>query len=136
ALVELGNELAIASAMAAEEEQRILRELSGLVEERAGALANDLQLLAELDALEASARLAADLCAEAPEVGGEPAGFSLLSLRHPLLVLQGKSVVASDVKLDPPARALVVSGPNGGGKTVAIAAVGLSACLLRAGLPV
>ena len=51
-------------------------------------------------------------------------------------MLQGKKVVASDVRLEPPRRALVVSGPNGGGKTVAITAVGLSALMLRAGLPV
>jgi DNA mismatch repair protein MutS2 len=69
-------------------------------------------------------------------VSGTGAGFELLSLRHPLLVLQGKKVVASHVRLEPPARALIVSGPNGGGKTVAITAVGLSALMLRAGLPV
>ena len=45
-------------------------------------------------------------------------------------------MVASHVRLEPPARALIVSGPNGGGKTVAITAVGLSALMLRAGLPV
>jgi DNA mismatch repair protein MutS2 len=51
-------------------------------------------------------------------------------------VLQGKKVVASHVRLAPPQRALIVSGPNGGGKTVGITAVGLSALMLRAGLPV
>ena len=50
--------------------------------------------------------------------------------------LQGKAVVASHVRLEPPHRALIVSGPNGGGKTVTITAVGLAACMLRAGLPV
>ena len=135
-LVDLGNELAIASATAQEEEQRILRELSEAVAAASGALARDLEVLAGLDVLEASARLASDLDAHAPEVAGEAGGFELLSLRHPLLVLQGKKVVASHVRLVPPQRALIVSGPNGGGKTVAITAVGLSALLLRAGLPV
>jgi DNA mismatch repair protein MutS2 len=135
-MVELGNELSIASAMAAEEEQRILRELSEALTEGAGALARDLEVLAALDVLEASARLASDLDAHAPEVGPPGGGFELLSLRHPLLVLQGKKVVASHVRLEPPRRALIVSGPNGGGKTVAITAVGLSALMLRAGLPV
>jgi len=135
-MVELGNELSIANAVAAEEEQRILRELTGALSAGSGALARDLDLLAALDVLEASARLASDLDAHAPEVAGPSGGFELLSLRHPLLVLQGKKVVASHVRLDPPARALIVSGPNGGGKTVAITAVGLSAQMLRAGLPV
>src|SRR5512138_3920934 len=135
-MVELGNELSIANAMAAEEEQRILRELSEACMEGAGALGRDLETLAALDVLEGSARLASDLDAHAPEVAPPAAGFELLSLRHPLLVLQGKKVVASQVRLAPPQRALIVSGPNGGGKTVAITAVGVSALMLRAGLPV
>ena len=136
AMVELGNELSIANAVAQEEEQRILRELSELLGAAAPQLAADLGALAALDVVEASARLASDLDAHAPEVAPVAAGFELLSLRHPLLVLQGKKVVASHVRLAPPERALIVSGPNGGGKTVAITAVGLSALMLRAGLPV
>jgi DNA mismatch repair protein MutS2 len=135
-MVELGNELSIANAVAAEEEQRILRELSEGLAREAGRLSGDLAALAALDVLEASARLASDLDAHAPEVGPAGDGFELLSLRHPILVLQGKKVVASHVRLLPPGRALIVSGPNGGGKTVAITAVGLSALMLRAGLPV
>ncbi|WP_242395908.1 endonuclease MutS2 [Anaeromyxobacter oryzisoli] len=135
-MVELGNELSIATAMIAEEEQRILRELSEALGAGSGALAADLAALARLDVLEAEARLASDLDAHAPEVAPASGGFELLSLRHPLLVLQGKQVVASHVRLSPPQRALVVSGPNGGGKTVAITAVGLSSLMLRAGLPV
>jgi DNA mismatch repair protein MutS2 len=135
-MVELGNELAIATAMAAEEEERILRELSAGVTARAGDLVRDLAVLSTLDLLEGEARLASDLDAWAPEVTAPADGFALRELRHPILVLQGKKVVASDVRLEPPSRALVVSGPNGGGKTVAITAVGLSALMLRAGLPV
>ena len=136
AMVELGNELAIANATASEEEQRILRELSEAVTEASERLQGDLGVLAALDLLEASARLASDLDAHAPAIAPAGDGFELLSLRHPLLVLQGKDVVASHVRLEPPARALIVSGPNGGGKTVAISAVALASCLLRAGLPV
>jgi DNA mismatch repair protein MutS2 len=135
-MVELGNELSIANAVAQEEEQRILRELSEEVGAGAGALGADLAALGALDRAEASARLASDLDAHAPEVVAAADGFELLSLRHPLLVLQGKKVVASHVRLTPPERALIVSGPNGGGKTVAITAVALSALMLRAGLPV
>ena len=135
-MVELGNELTIASAMAAEEEERILRDLSAGVTARSADLLRDLAILSALDLLEAEASLASDLDAFAPEVVAPAEGFSLRELRHPILVLQGKKVVASDVRLEPPRRALVVSGPNGGGKTVAITAVGLSALMLRAGLPV
>ncbi|HEY5677248.1 MAG TPA: Smr/MutS family protein, partial [Myxococcales bacterium] len=129
-------ELTIATAMAAEEEARILRELSEGVARRAPELAADVEILGRLDLFEAEARLASELDAHAPDVAPSDAGFELLSLRHPILVLQGKKVVASHVRLEPPQRALIVSGPNGGGKTVTISAVGLAACLLRAGLPV
>ena len=135
-MVDMGNELSIAAAMTAEEEQRILRELTEGISRRAGELLADLDLLGQLDLLEAEARLSSDLDAHAPEVAPTDAGFELLSLRHPLLVLQGKRVVASHVRLEPPQRALIVSGPNGGGKTVTITAVGLCACMLRAGLPI
>jgi DNA mismatch repair protein MutS2 len=135
-MLDVGNELSIATAMTAEEEARILRELSEDVSRRAGELLADLDVLGRLDLLEASARLASDLDAHTPELAPADGGFELLSLRHPLLVLQGKPVVASDVRLLPPQRALIVSGPNGGGKTVTITAVGLAAAMVRAGLPV
>jgi DNA mismatch repair protein MutS2 len=135
-MVELGNELSIATAMIAEEEQRILRELSEALAAGSGALARDLEALAALDLCEGEALLASDLDAHTPDVCPAQDGFELLSLRHPILVLQQKKVVASHVRLEPPRRALIVSGPNGGGKTVAITAVGVSALLLRAGLPV
>ena len=135
-MVEMGNELAIANAMAAEEEERILRDLSSGVTARSTELTRDLETLSALDLLEAQAILASDLDASAPEVVAPGEGISLRDLRHPILVLQDKKVVSSDLRLEPPARALVVSGPNGGGKTVAITAVGLSALLLKAGLPI
>ncbi len=135
-LVDMGNELSIAAAMAAEEEARVLRELSQGVTRRAPELLAAAEVLGKLDLMEAEARLASDLDAYVPEVVPADEGVELRSLRHPLLVLQGKKVVASDVRLAPPHRALIVSGPNGGGKTVTISAVGLSACMLRAGLPV
>ncbi|MFL5394466.1 MAG: endonuclease MutS2 [Myxococcales bacterium] len=142
-LVELGNQLTIADASALEEEQRILGELSGAVGRRAEALARDIETLATLDEALAGARLADDLRASLPKLGNATTEtFRLSGARHPLLVLQmnargkGGSVVANDVEIPPPARALVISGPNAGGKTVTITAVGLSALMARAGLPV
>jgi DNA mismatch repair protein MutS2 len=134
-LVELGNQLTIAEAGALEEEQRILHELSGAVGRRAPALERDVEVIAVLDEAAAGGRLADDLEAGAPELGGDR--FDLRKVRHPLLVLQRKAagVVANDVALPAPAQALIVSGPNAGGKTVTITAVGLCALMARAGLP-
>src|SRR5467141_1402119 len=134
-LVELGNQLTIAEAGALEEEQRILHELSGAVGRRAPVLEHDVEIIAVLDEAAAGGRLGDDLDAGAPELGGDR--FELRKVRHPLLVLQRKpaGVVANDVALPAPAQALIVSGPNAGGKTVTITAVGLCALMARAGLP-
>lgn len=135
ALVELGNQLTIAEAGALEEEQRILHELSAAVGRRAGPLEHDVEVLAVLDEAAAGGRLADAIDAGAPELGGDR--FELRRARHPLLALQRKAggVVANDVALRAPAQALIVSGPNAGGKTVTITAVGLFALMARAGLP-
>src|SRR5206468_549285 len=134
-LLELGNQLTIAEAGALEEEQRILAELSGAVGRRAPLLENDVELIALLDEAAAGGRLAEDLDAGAPELGGER--VELRKARHPLLVLQRKSqgVIANDIALPEPAQALIVSGPNAGGKTVTITGVGLCALMARSGLP-
>lgn len=135
-LVDLGNQLTIAQSMAAEEEQRILRDLTDAVGRRAGELLSDLALLGELDEIGASARVAEALDAVEPELAPPAASVALPGLRHPLLVLRGVSVVANDVVLAEGRRGLVVSGPNSGGKTVSVTAVGLCALMARAGLPV
>ncbi|HET7787917.1 MAG TPA: endonuclease MutS2 [Myxococcales bacterium] len=136
-LVELGNQLTIAEAGALEEEQRILHELSGAVGRRAPELERDVEVIALLDESAAGGRLADALEAGAPELVSAAERFDLRRARHPLLVLRRKSaVVANDVALPPPAQALIVSGPNAGGKTVTITAVGLAALMARAGLPI
>ncbi len=136
ALIGLGNELAIAQSMVHEEERRSLLELSGLLGAHGKDFAASLEAVAELDALEAAARLAADLGAHAPELVGGDAPFSLKAMRHPLLVLQGKNVVPNDASLLDGQRVLVISGPNAGGKTVTMTGIGLASLMLRAGLPV
>ena len=134
-LLELGNQLTIAEAGALEEEQRILGELSAAVGRQAPLLAHDVEVIAILDEAAAAGRLADDLDAGAPELGGDR--FDLRKARHPLLVLQrkGAGIVANDIALPAPAQGLIVSGPNAGGKTVSITAVGLAALMARAGLP-
>jgi len=136
AIVGLGNDLSIAESMAAEEERRILQELSGDLADRAGELAEAVEILGALDRIEACGRLADDLDAVAPTLDDGRAPLALRQARHPLLALQGKRVIANDIALDPDQRALVVSGPNAGGKTVTITTVGLCALMARAGLPI
>jgi DNA mismatch repair protein MutS2 len=146
ALLELGNRIKIAQAAVIEEEQRILHELSQEVKQRASTLRAQLRHAGEIDALFARGAFAAAIGAGRVEIldEGAGAGFELRRARHPLLawarhaaLADGQpadDVVANDIGLGG-RRALVITGPNAGGKTVALKTVGLCAALARAGMP-
>jgi len=135
--IDLGNRLKLAEAEALREEHAVLRRLSADVAKAADALLQAEDALVRADLRAASARLAVDLELSFPEIAAWPAAVTieLPRARHPLLVLQGTDVVPSRVVLRA-GRALIVSGPNAGGKTVSLKTAGLAALLVRAGLPV
>ncbi len=135
-LISLGNDLAIAQSLVTDEERRILQELSGEVGDESGVILEGVAAAAMLDEAEAAARLSDALKSSRPEVRAPGGAVDLLSLRHPLLVLGGAQVVRNDVRLSEKMRTLVISGPNAGGKTVTLTAVGLCALMLKAGLPI
>lgn len=135
-MIGIGNDLAIAQSLVLEEERKVLSELSFQVGKAAGPLAAGIEASARLDELEAAAQLSDALNASAPDLQAADGPLELKGLRHPLLVLRSAEVVANDLELHEETRALVVSGPNAGGKTVTLTAVGLSALMVRAGLPI
>lgn len=140
AVVELGN--AWREARLAEEREiaRILRRLSALVGTEAGAMAAAAQALAEIDLALAKAALAAELDAALPTPAGAlgwlvtaPNELRLQSARHPLL--RGE-VVPISLSVGGAHRGVLVTGPNTGGKTVALKTVGLLTLMAQAGLPI
>ncbi len=133
-LVERGNRLKMAQAELEREERRILAALSDLVREYVPQLHAAADALDHADLRGASAQLAIDLRAEFVELCDEPR-IELRAARHPLLALRGIEVVPNDVELHG-GEALVISGPNAGGKTVTLKLLGLAALMVRAGLPV
>jgi DNA mismatch repair protein MutS2 len=139
ATVELGNRWREAMLEEQEEVHRILAELSAQVGEQSDALIRTVDALAGFDAAAARARYAEELNAaraelvEIPE--NPPADFTPLlfhAARHPLL--DPAAVVPIDIALRPGVRALVITGPNTGGKTVALKTAGLLALMTQCGM--
>ena len=130
--VELGNAWREAQLATAAEIERILDELSALVGSQAVPLAETLDALARFDLWSAKARLAEEMDA----IRAEPATRTEIVLkgaRHPGL---SGHVVPIDVELGTEFRALVVTGPNTGGKTVTLRTIGLLVLMHQAGLHV
>ncbi|HTY19076.1 MAG TPA: Smr/MutS family protein [Myxococcota bacterium] len=131
--VDANNRLKQAELAIERETARILRELSAALQREAPALRASLEQLAEIDLAFARGALARDWNAVLPEL--RDAGvLRLPQLRHPLL--PPDRAVPNDVHLGASHRVLVLSGPNAGGKTVAMKAVALAALCASAGLHV
>lgn len=128
AIVELNNRLSEVAGAERDEVERILRELSSLAGEQRAALIALVEATGALDLALARGALSRRWGGAPVEIGSE---VRLLGARHPLL--DAASAVPIDLDLGE-LRALVVSGPNAGGKTVALKTLGLSALLHQAGL--
>ena len=133
AVVELNNKLKQAELSVSREVLRVLRDLTSQVAAEAPTLLADLEMLGHIDLAFARGRLSQQMHATEPEV--EPDGvFRLVQLRHPLL--DPEEAVPNDLHLGADWHVLVISGPNAGGKTVALKSLGLAALFVRAGLHV
>ncbi len=134
-LVYLNNEARMAEIEVEREVSRILAELSAKVGARDEELLRCRGLLARLDLIQARSLLAEELSAAEPSVN-DSGEVALLSARHPLLVLGSRMVVPNDLRLGRPYLCLVLTGPNAGGKTVALKTLGLLTLMAMAGLSV
>ncbi|MEO6954828.1 MAG: Smr/MutS family protein [Polyangia bacterium] len=135
AVVELNNRKKLAEWEVAEEERRILVALSAEVEAQMGSILINLDVLAHLDLVDACARLALDLHATPPDLADAGEALDLRRARHPLMELSGRKCVPNDILVGD-GQALVISGPNAGGKTVALKIAGLLVWMTRCGLHV
>lgn len=141
ATVDLGNELRELTAQEKYEVERILAELSTRVGENEGAIGDNVARLAELDFALAKARYAQRLKATEANISfpqhDKPKMkwnvLRLVNARHPLL--KGKPVPMS-VEIGRGFSTLIITGPNTGGKTVALKTIGLLTLMTQAGLPI
>jgi len=136
--IEQNNELVRLLEEEQAEIHRILLEMTERIADRAEAILVAVDVLAELELQFAKARFAEDYSCVAAEL--TEARLILNNARHPLLERNLKSkggrVVPIGIELEGERRELVITGPNTGGKTVALKTVGLLALMAQAGIPV
>ncbi|MGH7476243.1 MAG: endonuclease MutS2 [Longimicrobiales bacterium] len=133
--IELMNRLRELELAEAREVQRILRELTVRLRPHSEALHAMFDALIGLDALFARGRYILLRNARRPAVVPAGAGeYRVREGRHPLLAESGDTVVPFDLVLEAGERTLLVSGPNTGGKTVLLKAIGLLSLLAQAGV--
>ncbi|PWB60547.1 MAG: endonuclease MutS2 [Deltaproteobacteria bacterium] len=134
-LVYLNNEVRMAELEVEREIARILAELSAKTAGKAPGLLACRERLSHLDFAQARSLLAEELAASEPTVtaSGE---MHLIAARHPLLVLGRKEVVPNDLRFGRPRLCLILTGPNAGGKTVALKTLGLLTLMAMAGLSI
>jgi DNA mismatch repair protein MutS2 len=145
ATVEINNDIVELEEQEREEIRRILLALSDGFRTRPDDLRASLGVAVDLDVLQAKARFGALVNGVAPEIAIDGT-LELRDARHPLLISAVRrrledagsdfSVVPITVIVEPPARVLLITGPNTGGKTVALKTAGLLALMAQAGLHV
>ena len=135
AAVEAGNRIRELQLEEGEEIDRILAELTERLRPQREPMRASLDALIVLDSLVARARFAIDFRCQAAELSDATNGFTIVRGRHPLLVAQGVDVVPFDLAMAPAERTLLISGPNTGGKTVLLKALGLLSALVQSGIP-
>jgi DNA mismatch repair protein MutS2 len=134
--LEISNRIQELEIAERREIERILKELSALVRSELADVRHNQELLAGFDSLYGRARLAVETASNLPEVTG---GSRLKITRgfHPWLLISHRAakekVFPLDMELGEDERVLVISGPNAGGKSVAMKTVGLLSCMLRHG---
>ena len=129
ATVEINNDIVELEDREREEIFRILLELSDRFRARPDDMVVSREVARELDVLQAKARYSSKLNGIEPEFTIDTS-LQLKEARHPML----ERAVPVDVLLDPPNRVLLITGPNTGGKTVALKTAGLFALMAQAGL--
>lgn len=125
----LNNRLARLRSEEREEVLRILRDLTDLLRNASAELQEMFETLVFFDALLARVRFARDYDAHRPEIAPDRE-LHLIHARHPLL---HPDCVPLDLAMDAKKACVVVTGPNGGGKTVALKIVGVNALLMQSG---
>jgi DNA mismatch repair protein MutS2 len=135
ATLDLGNEVRQLLSEEKYEIERILHDLSIKIAARAEDIVRNVEVTAEVDLVMAKAKYALNARATEPQMGGagtQPS-LKLCDARHPLL---GDKAVPLTVEIGKDFSILVITGPNMGGKTVALKTIGLLSAMALSGMPI
>ncbi len=130
-VVELNNRLRQAQIEERQEVRKVLIELSNLVRPYRNDIAKNANLLGHLDLINAKAKLAEAMKASVP-VLNQNGEVNLRKARHPLI--DPARVVANDITLGKAYQAIVITGPNTGGKTITLKTLGLIQLMAQSGM--
>ncbi|HQG32536.1 MAG TPA: Smr/MutS family protein [Deltaproteobacteria bacterium] len=134
-LVEDNNELNQIRSDIKEEENKILQDLTSMILENGPAIHRNLEAYGTLDLIHACASWAVRHNAVIPSLS--PDGIDLKGARHPILLERlGKKTVPLDIRMPKDKDCLIISGPNAGGKTVALKTLGLLMVMAKSGLAI
>ncbi len=133
AIIELNNELQQAFSREKQEIEIILQKLTAEIAAHTDILRQNLLHIAELDFIVARARLARKMKASKPALNADGI-IDVKQMRHPLIPFE--VVVPSDIRLGGDFQAMVITGPNTGGKTVTLKTLGLCTVMAQAGLQI
>src|SRR5699024_423388 len=133
AIIDLNNQLQQAILNEKQEIERILKKLTSEIAEHEETLLVNLETIAMVDFIFARARLAVKMKAAKPTLN-EKGIIDMKQARHPLISLE--EVVASDIAIGKAYHAIVITGPNTGGKTVTLKTIGLCTLMAQSGLQI
>ncbi|MBK9322057.1 MAG: Smr/MutS family protein [Bdellovibrionaceae bacterium] len=133
-VIPVNNRLRQIEVEIEDEIERLLVDLSKYLHSKVEEFQTTSLLLEEADTRLAQAQFCTMIKAATIEFSNDE--FELTEVRHPLLQLMGRNVVANTVVLNQQKAILLLSGPNAGGKTILLKAIGLAAQMARCGLPV
>ena len=134
-IVTLNNRISELEKDINSEKKRILKDLTEKIKERFPSINKNIEILTEVDSLNARARYAEEFKCINPEFI-ENSNLKIKNCYHPLLLGENKTVEPLDLEIGEKERILLISGPNAGGKTVLLKNLGINVLSSFAGIPI
>lgn len=134
-VVELTNEMKGLQGELRAEENRILFEMCKTISQHLESIKYSVEAVAEIDVIRAKASLGKALNGVIPDMADEGC-IRCVDAKHPVLMLRGTQPVGNKIELSQDSTALIISGPNAGGKTIVLKTAGLFALMAKHSVPI